>query len=191
MDQYSSRFDAYKAGQVHAAFDPGRGGGSTMDLGFYPVSLAVHLFGESRTVTATGVLLPNGADAQGTILLGYDGFEVACLHSKVATMGIESQIAGERSVLTFDDCASPDSVRLHTAGSASSLSGRPPREIVELGRPRSGPLLVGELREFSRLVIAGELQSAVHPLANSVAVAVILDEARRQLAANSIPIRIR
>ena len=94
MDQYSSRFDAYKAGEVHAAFDPGRGGGSTMDLGFYPVSLAVHLFGESRTVTATGVLLPNGADAQGTILLGYDGFEVACLHSKVATMGIESQIAG-------------------------------------------------------------------------------------------------
>jgi len=186
MDQYSSRFDAFRAGQVHAAFDPARGGGSTMDLGFYPVALAVHLFGEPRTVAATGILLANGADAQGTILLGYDGFEVTCLHSKVATMGIESQVAGERAVLTFDDCASPDSVRLHTLGtdSRSRLAARPPREIVELGRPRGGALLVGELREFSRLVMDGERESRLHPLANSVAVAEILDEARRQFCVN-------
>ncbi len=182
-DQYSSRFDAYKAGTVLPAFDPAFGGGSIMDLGFYPVSLAVHLFGEPRSVTATGLLLDSGADGQGTILLGYDGFEVACLHSKISTPGIDSQIAGELAALTFDDCAAPTRVRLVGRGSSSSdaRSSRHADTAQDLSRERSGGFLTYEIAEFVSLVRARALESAIHPLANSLAVVKILDETRRQV----------
>ena len=183
MDQYSSRFDAYKAGKVLPAFDPAFGGGSIMDLGFYPVSLAVHLFGEPKTVTATGLLLDSGADGQGTILLGYDGFEVACLHSKISTPGIDSQIAGELGAIVLDDCAAPTRVRL-VGRESSSSDARASRHAVaaeDLTRERSGGFLTHEIAEFAHLVQAGALESALHPLANSLATMKTLDEARRQV----------
>lgn len=182
-DQYSSRFDAYKAGQVLPAFDPHLGGGSIMDLGFYPVSLAIHLFGEPMSVHASGLLLDSGADAQGTIVLGYQGFEVVCLHSKVATAGIGSQVAGEVSVVTFDDCAGPGSVQLasRTGPTDVALATRAADKWVDLTRPRAGGFLTYEVAEFARLVRQGALESSLHPLANSLAALRILDESRRQV----------
>ena len=53
-EQFSSRMEVYRSGGLPPAFDPALGGGSLMDLGVYPVSLAIHLFGEPDRVTATG-----------------------------------------------------------------------------------------------------------------------------------------
>ena len=70
-EQFSSRMEAYRAGHLPPAFDPALGGGSLMDLGIYPVSLAIHLFGEPDRVTATGELLSSGVDVRGTVILSY------------------------------------------------------------------------------------------------------------------------
>ena len=97
--------DAYKAGSLPGAFDPAMAGGSLMDLGIYPVNMAIHLFGTPDRVTATGVLLDSGVDAMGTIVLGYDdGPEVVCMHSKASSTGLDCQVAGEHHVLVIDDC---------------------------------------------------------------------------------------
>jgi predicted dehydrogenase len=171
-DQYSARYDLVKAGELPNAFNPAFAGGSLMDIGIYPVALAVHLFGPPASVAATGVVLPTGVDGQGTILLGYDGFEVVGLHSKIADGGIWSQIAGEDGVLTFDECSVPTRVL---------LTSRRDGTEVELTRPQSEHHLRYEIEEFVRLVGEGARQSEVNTWDRSLSVIRVLDEARRQV----------
>jgi len=175
-DQYSSRFDAYKAGKNPVAFDPVFGGGSIMDLAFYGVSLAVHLFGEPRSVTATGMLLKSGVDGQGVIVLGYDGFEVDCLHSKIATRGIDSQIAGEQSVIVFDEVTTPFHVTLIALG-----PDRRPGTVEDITRERIGGHMDYEIDAFVGLLRSGARESDLHPLSNTLTAVRILDEVRRQV----------
>jgi len=180
-DQYSSRFDAYKDGQNPNAFDPAFGGGSIVDLGFYGVSLAVHLFGEPRSISATGTMLDSGADGQGLIVLEYDGFEVDCLHSKIGTAGIPSQIGGERAAIVFDDCMAPRQVQLLEFGVPRQHPSALPGVKEDLTRPRVAGHLDFVIDEFIRLIRDGSRQSSLHPLANTFIAHTLLDEARRQV----------
>ena len=181
-EQFSSRMEVYRSGGLPPAFDPALGGGSLMDLGIYPVSLAIHLFGEPDRVTATGTLLECGVDARGTVVLSYDcgehaGLEVVCLHSKTSP-GMESSFAGDHDVLSIDDCQWPRRIELRgptaATGTGEDLS-------VERGAEAPGHQLAYELAEVCRLVRAGARQSDLHPLSRSVAAVGVLQEARRQV----------
>ncbi len=169
-DQYSSRYDRLKAGELPNAFNPAFAAGSLMDLGIYTVALSVLLFGAPGSVHATGHLLPSGVDGQGTILLGYDGFEVACLHSKIAPGGVGSAITGEAGVVHFDDCSVPTTVRLDLRDGTSR----------DLTREQSPLHMRYEVEHFLACVRAG-LESPTWPVANSLAVLRILDQARTQV----------
>ena len=169
-DQYSSRYDRLRAGELPNAFNPAFAAGSLMDLGIYAVALSRLLFGEPTSVHATGHLLPTGVDGQGTVLLGYDGFEVACLHSKIAPSGVGSAITGEQGVVHFDDCSVPTTVRLDRRDGTSR----------DLTRAQSPLHMRYEVEHFLTCVRAGE-QSPTWPVANSLAVARILDRARAQV----------
>lgn len=172
-DQYSSRFDRLKAGELTNAFDPRYGGGSLMDLGLYPVALSVLLFGAPVSVRATGVLLDSGADGQGTVLLGYDGFEVVCLHSKIAPGSVGSAIAGEAGVLHLDDCSVPTRVRLELRDGTTR----------DLTRGQSAHHMRYEVAHFLECVRSGAVQSPTWPTGagGSLTVARILDDARAQV----------
>jgi predicted dehydrogenase len=170
-DQYSSRYDQVKAGATPNIFNPAFAGGSLADVGIYPVALAIHLFGTPASVHATGILLPTGVDGQGTVLLGYDGFDAICIHSKIVDGGIDSQIAGEDGVITFDECSIPTRVRL----------ARRDGSQADLTRPQSPLHMRYEVEEFVRLVRTGALQSDVNSWERSLAVLRVLDEARRQV----------
>ena len=61
---------------AHRLWDPVHGGGSALDQGVYPLTLADLLFGEYETLAATGSRLgPDGApgvvDSELAMLLGY------------------------------------------------------------------------------------------------------------------------
>ena len=181
-EQFSSRMEVYRSGGLPPAFDPALGGGSLMDLGIYPVSLAIHLFGEPDRVTATGTLLEHGVDARGTVVLSYDcgehaGLEVICLHSKTSP-GMESSFAGDHDVLSIDDCQWPRRIELRgpaaATGTGEDLS-------VERGAEAPGHQLAYELTEVCRLVRAGARESDLHPLSRYVAAVGVLQEARRQV----------
>ena len=181
-EQFSSRMEVYRSGGLPPAFNPALGGGSLMDLGIYPVSLAIHLFGEPDRVTATGTLLECGVDARGTVVLSYDcgehaGLEVVCLHSKTSP-GIESSFAGDHDVLSIDDCQWPRRIELH---GPTAATGTDEDLSVERGVEASGHQLAYELAEVCRLVRAGARQSDLHPLSRSVAAVRVLQEARRQV----------
>ena len=181
-EQFSSRMEAYRAGGLPPAFDPALGGGSLMDLGVYPVSLAIHLFGEPDRVTATGALLEYGVDVRGTVVLSYDsgehaGLEVVCLHSKTSP-GTESSFAGDHDVLSIDDCQWPRRIGLR---GPAAVTGAGEDLSVERGAQGPGHQLAYELAEVCRLVRAGARESDLHPLSRSVAAVGVLQEARRQV----------
>lgn len=73
FSQYSSRYDAFRAGEVLPAFDPAKAGGALMDLGLYTLTFTLALFGEPRAAR----YLPNidrNIDTSGVAILEYDGF---------------------------------------------------------------------------------------------------------------------
>ncbi|MBO7673570.1 MAG: Gfo/Idh/MocA family oxidoreductase, partial [Atopobiaceae bacterium] len=79
--QYSSRYDAFRAGQVLPAFDPAKAGGAIMDIGLYSLTYTIGLFGEPTKAT----YLPNierGIDTSGVAILEYDGFTAIDICSK-------------------------------------------------------------------------------------------------------------
>jgi len=58
---------------AHRLFDPALGGGAHLDLGVYPVSLAVHLMGLPSDVGVNAVRAPNGVPMAGGLVLAYPG----------------------------------------------------------------------------------------------------------------------
>ena len=48
--QYSSRYDAFKQGEIAPAFNPKMGGGALRDLNIYNIHLLVGLFGNPNRV---------------------------------------------------------------------------------------------------------------------------------------------
>ena len=187
-EQFSSRMEAYRAGHLPPAFDPALGGGSLMDLGIYPVSLAIHLFGEPDRVTATGELLSSGVDVRGTVILSYDsgehaGMEVVCLHSKTSP-GTESTFASDRDVVAIDDCQWPERIELRgPTANGNATQGAQGREDLSVERKEQEPghQLAYEVAEVCRLVRTGAHESELHPLSSSVTAIAALEEARRQV----------
>lgn len=97
--QYSSRYPKYLAGENPNTFNPAFANGSIMDIGFYCLASAVALFGEPRQVVAQAQLLASGVDGSGSVILGYDGFDVVLQHSKTSDSLLPSEFQGEDGVL--------------------------------------------------------------------------------------------
>jgi len=66
-------------------FDPALGGGSLLDVGVYPVSLATRLLGEPTRIQSSATLGKTGVDEQAAMLLEYEGGRQAVLSSAVRT----------------------------------------------------------------------------------------------------------
>src|SRR5699024_1657823 len=95
----------YKSGDVPNVFSKEYAGGALMDLGVYPLSMAIDLFGEPRDIDYHPVLLDNGVDGSGTLVLTYGDFIVTILCSKIAKATIPSEIHGKDGTLTIDHIA--------------------------------------------------------------------------------------
>ncbi len=102
FEKYSSRYDAYLRGENPTTFRKDLCNGSIMDLGVYPISDAVALFGKPQKIFANGSFLESGVDGAGTAVLMYDDFDVTIHHGKVCNTNMISEIQGEKGLLTFD-----------------------------------------------------------------------------------------
>jgi predicted dehydrogenase len=103
--QYSSRYDKYLQGEEPNIFTAKYSGGALVDLGVYPLYLAVGLFGDPKKVTYHPVLLSSGIDGSGTLVLEYDGFICTILCSKVSHSNIPCEIHGEKGTFVLADAA--------------------------------------------------------------------------------------
>lgn len=168
--QYSSRYDAYKSGEVLNAFNPIYSNGALMDLGIYCIYPLVVLFGQPNGIQANGMLLDSGVDGQGSVIARYDGMEAVVTYSKISNSSVPSEIQGEEGSIVIDSISDPQKIEIRYR------DGR----IQDISRPADRETMYYETREFINLIRNGKQQSPINSHANSLAVMAILDEARKQ-----------
>ena len=93
--QYSSRYDAFKRGEIAPAFDPAKGGGALRDLNIYKIHLVVGLFGKPERVQYLANM-ERGVDTSGILIMDYGNFKAACIGAKDCSADIKSTIQGNK-----------------------------------------------------------------------------------------------
>jgi predicted dehydrogenase len=177
-------------------FAPDLGGGALLDLGVYGVSLAHWFFGPPATVHATGAIGVTGVDEHTVVLMGWPGGRSAVVTcSIVARLPNEATLVGETGRITLAEpfCCPPSAslVRFDAGGGARgrvrAFRGRVLRRIGRAAGTRIR--MAGEGRgyryeaiEAMRSLRAGQSESEVMPLEDTIAVMETLDRARADLA---------
>ncbi len=147
-------------------FDPALGGGSLLDVGVYPVSLATRLLGEPARIQSSAVLGRSGVDEQAAMLLEYAGGRQALLSSSIRTeTGHAAVLSGSEGRLRIE---APfwKSQRLTLKD-----------EAIEL--PFRGNGYPHQALEVARCLVEGQLESPRMSHAFSLSVLRTLDAIRR------------
>jgi predicted dehydrogenase len=154
-------------------FDPALGGGALLDVGVYPISLAMMVLGQPDRIAAMAALGATGIDENTGILLGFPGGEVALLATTVRASTLQEAIilGGNGSIRLHTPWWVGDTLTLQRAGHAPEVIRRP---YVANGYSH-------EASEVATCVRAGQLESAVMPLDESVHIMAVMDEIRAQL----------
>jgi predicted dehydrogenase len=154
-------------------FNVALGGGALLDLGVYVVNIAQMMLGNPSRVVAAGSLFPSGADAEASLLLDYGDGRTAAL-----TTSLRNALPGQARVFgtagwidILPRFHHPETIVLHRAGAEPGTITRTP----------VGAGYAHELIEVTDGVRAGRTESAVMPLADTLAVQSILGEAAEQL----------
>ncbi len=158
----------------HRLNDLALAGGALLDLGVYPVSFAIELFGEPREVRALGAKTETGVDRQTSILLGFARGQQAVLQCALDTEG-----ANTASILGTEGWIAIDSV-WHDASTFTVFDSE--GEVVErFTEPVNGRGMHYQARELELLVAAGGITSDIMPSGQTITVMKTLDEIRRQI----------
>ena len=100
--QYSSRYDAYKNGEVAPAFDPKMYGGALRDLNVYNINLVAKLFGTPRRIAYTANHGFNGVDTSGILILEYENFIASCIAAKDSESPSSFVVQGDNGYIKVD-----------------------------------------------------------------------------------------
>lgn len=168
--QYSSRYDKYKEGIVLNAFNPDYSNGSLMDIGVYCIYPMVKLFGRPHSLQANAFMLDSGVDGQGSILFDYGELDGAVLYSKISNSYLPSEIQGENGSIIMDNISEPTRVEIKYKDGRSE----------DVTRAQKENTMYYEAREFMELISAGDIESGINTLNQSLVTAEVLEEARRQ-----------
>lgn len=101
--QYSSKFDLVKIGEIPAVFDLAKDGGALKDLGIYPVTFMVVLFGKPQSVQYYANKLENGCDTSGVLIMKYSNFIGTLRIAKDSFSDNRCTIEGTGGTIFVDD----------------------------------------------------------------------------------------
>lgn len=167
--QYSSRYDAFRAGEVLPAFDPAKAGGAIMDLGLYTLTYTIGLFGEPMAAKYLANI-ERGIDTSGVAILEYDGFRAVNLCSKDCGAPCVCQVQGTDGYIVSNS-------QPNLCGPVTLHLNDGTEEVYD----RSLPVMwEGEFREFVRQQGAGDLEECYHQLDESLLVSRIQNTIRRE-----------
>jgi predicted dehydrogenase len=161
------------AGPEHRLFNPELGGGSLLDLGIYPLSMAAFFLGPVKGVRGYGELAPTGVDTQASFVLQHEGGALsACSCSLNARTPTTLTICGDKGFLRLHGRFH------HTERFTIGLNDGSEREFHF---PRIGNGYAHEAMEVGRCLREGMLESAAMPLHETVHLMGVLDELRAQI----------
>ena len=167
--QYSSRYDAFRAGEVLPAFDPAKAGGAIMDIGLYTLTYTLGLFGEPKSATYHANI-ERGIDTSGLVVMGYDGFTATNVCAKDSDGALGATIQGTDGWIKTDTGA-------NFCGPVTFCANGGEPEVID----RSLPVMwEGEFREFRRQQESGDLEECYRQLDESLLVSRIQNTIRRE-----------
>lgn len=144
--QRSSRYDAFRAGDIHPAFDPARGGGALRDLGIYGIHFVVGLLGEPTDVSYHPTL-ERGVDTNGVLVLSYPESQAVVVCAKDSQASSHATVQGDEATIEMHGAP-------NTCGPLT-VSGRESREYLD---PATHPhRMVDEFLEFVRILEDGDM----------------------------------
>lgn len=154
-------------------FDPAVGGGALLDLGVYPITFAWLVLGRPDAQTATGALAPTGTDFTAALQWGYADGRLAQIYCSAASYSpYAALITGTDGWLRVEGRVHhPSAITIH-----SSTGDR----VIEAA-PVLGHGYGHQIAEVARCLRAGELESPLVPLDETIAILDLIDDARRQL----------
>jgi predicted dehydrogenase len=151
-------------------FNPNLGGGGMLDVGIYPLSLAQMLLGTPTQVVGLAELGETGVDEQSAAVLSYAGGQLAVLHNAIRTeTPQEATIIGtEGWIRIHSPWWMPEEMTIYRAGEEPQ-----PCEI-----PFAANGYTYEAAEVHRCLRAGELESPMMPLDETIAIQETMDKLR-------------
>ena len=165
--QYSSRYDAFKRGEIAPAFNPEMGGGALRDLNIYNIHLLVGLFGKPNRVE----YLPN-VDTSGILVLDYGNFKAVAIGAKDCSADIRSTIQGDKGAITILGATNT----LPEIG--LTLNGQE-ETVTNLNSPHHR--MYDEFVAFEKMVATNDIDSVAKQLEHSRQVMQVLDQASKVL----------
>lgn len=102
FSQLSSKYPAYKRGELPNIFNPALATGCLMDLGIYCVYPALDLFGMPEKITACAHFMESGADGSGAASLVYPDKLINFTYSKLGQDRLGSQIFGDEGTIKIE-----------------------------------------------------------------------------------------
>ncbi len=168
--QYSSRYNAFRQGEVLPAFDPAKAGGALMDLNLYNIHYIMGLFGKPKNYKYYANI-ERGIDTSGTLIMEYDGFQAICLAAKDSKGMRGSIIQGTDGIIRTD--------------TAANLVGRAVLELYdgtveEYDDGYTDKRVIAEFNAFIKAIDSRDYDFCYEMLEKSVAVAEVQTKARQE-----------
>ncbi|MCR6112461.1 Gfo/Idh/MocA family oxidoreductase [Bacillus sp. A301a_S52] len=169
--QYSSRYDAYKEGNVLNAFKPELSNGSIMDIGLYCLYPIIDLFGKPEKVQANGVMLESGVDGEGTVLLTYPEMEGVAMYSKITNSRLPSEIQGENGTIVIDHIQTLSDIRIYYRDGSEEI----------ISEDQTKPMMTYEIEAFHNKISGQLTDDEINSLSTSLSTSQVMTDARDQL----------
>lgn len=165
--QYSSRYDAFKRGEIAPAFNPAMGGGALRDLNIYNIHLLVGLFGQPQKVNYLANI-ERDVDTSGILALDYGAFKVVSIAAKDCSAEIRSTIQGDKGSLTIlGPTNSLPQIQLVLNG----------QESMDISQSEPHHRMYDEFVAFEKIIAEKDFVSSRQALDHSQAVMSVLDQA--------------
>jgi predicted dehydrogenase len=154
-------------------FNPALGGGSLLDIGIYPVFLALLILGKPKQIKAMAKFAETGVDSEMGMLFQYEDGRMAHLHSTLlARTKTEAFIYGTEGTIHMH-------TRWHESSSMSLIrsDGRPENYHFDWSDNGYG----FEAKEVMHCIKEGMVESPIWPLDQSLALMQLLDAIREEI----------
>lgn len=170
FSQYSSRYNAFKEGNILPAFDYQKSGGALMDLNIYNIHFVVGLFGEPKNVMYYPNI-ENKIDTSGILILEYQDFQCVCIGAKDCKAPLSNTIQGDQGCIHI---STPVSYLASFEIYKNDGSGESINENKNVHR------MYEEFKQFEIMYQNNDYESCYKMLEHSLLVTKIQTEARRK-----------
>lgn len=141
--QLSSKYPAYKRGELPNIFNPALATGCLMDLGIYCVYPAVDVWGMPDSILARSGFMESGADGSGAAILMYGDKVVTFTYSKLGQDCSGSAVYGDEGTVTVESVSQITGI---------ALTGKSIDKQELLGEMPKAELMGNEAKDFERFI---------------------------------------